>query len=599
MLKIEYLAETHFVRISLDGLQTSIWNEVRKVCEENSEELRITSSSSIEIPWWSFLSCAKSIDLVGRRYKVILQLDELTKKMLKHAQKNRQKFKLSKETLPIDKELIAQKLISTNFKRPLTSQQLRNVAKLYSLSGGATFSVPGAGKTTEALALFTLKKKVNSKLLIVAPKNAFPAWEEQVIECLTNPPNIVRLRGGEKNIQVLLEQDPEISLITYQQFPNVINTIAKHYTKNDFFLILDESHRIKRGNSGVIGKSILNISHLPSEKLIMSGTPMPNSPEDLVSQFNFLYPEVKIDKDTVLHEIQSIYVRTTKNELDIPKYTMRYVEVEMSASQRKIYDLLKSETLRQLEALEMPDKYKLRSLGKSVMKLLQATSNPALLLKNDENFSEDLKSLIMQGDSSKLDYVINRTRELVKDKKKVLIWSSFTDNIEILNSRLKDLGADYIHGGVDSGFEEDIDTREYKIKNFHENENSMVLIANPAAASEGISLHTICHNAIYMDRNYNAAQFLQSVDRIHRLGLSKEIKTLIEIVTCANSIDDSVNRRLTQKIENMAMVLNDQSIVVEPEYSDEEISSNVAEEVILENLNMKDVEDLMQQLRGQ
>ena len=49
----------------------------------------------------------------------------------------------------------------------------------------------------------------------------------------------------------------------------------------------------------------------------------------------------------------------------------------------------------------------------------------------------------------------------------------------------------------------------------------MVLVANPAAAAESISLHEHCNHALYLDRTYNAGQFLQSQDRIHRL-ISKD-----------------------------------------------------------------------------
>ena len=38
------------------------------------------------------------------------------------------------------------------------------------------------------------------------------------------------------------------------------------------------------------------------------------------------------------------------------------------------------------------------------------------------------------------------------------------------------------------------------------------------SASEGISLHKVCKRALYLDRTYNAAQYLQSRDRIHRIG---------------------------------------------------------------------------------
>ena len=92
----------------------------------------------------------------------------------------------------------------------------------------------------------------------------------------------------------------------------------------------------------------------------------------------------------------------------------------------------------------------------------------------------------------------------------------------------------------------------------------MVLVANPAACGEGISLHKVCHHAIYLDRNYNAAQYLQSEDRIHRLGLKKNQHTYVEIVCCKNSIDVSVHDRLRRKVARMADVLNDDGLNIDP-----------------------------------
>ena len=90
------------------------------------------------------------------------------------------------------------------------------------------------------------------------------------------------------------------------------------------------------------------------------------------------------------------------------------------------------------------------------------------------------------------------------------------------------------------------------------------MVANPAAASEGVSLHRICHYAIYLDRTFNAAHYLQSEDRIHRFGLPPDQETTIEIVECINSVDETVRTRLGFKIGKMAEALNDPSLRPDP-----------------------------------
>ena len=113
------------------------------------------------------------------------------------------------------------------------------------------------------------------------------------------------------------------------------------------------------------------------------------------------------------------------------------------------------------------------------------------------------------------------------------------------------------------------------------------MVANPAACGEGISLHTVCHHAIYLDRNYNAAQYLQSEDRIHRLGLPPEQETFVEILQAPGTIDESVDRRLSHKIDKMAQVLNDEALKVEPEVVD----------LDADGFNEGDLTDFLQHLR--
>ena len=330
-------------------------------------------------------------------------------------------------------------------------------------------------------------------------------------------------------------------------------------------MFLDESHRIKGGKQIKRADAILEMAHLPKRKLIMSGTPMPQSPKDLISQFSFLYPTKDVTDTTVIDLIQPIFVRTTKGQLGIPKLDHRVVQVPMTQLQREIYKTLKSEVRRQLNpVLSDSSRYELRRIGKCVMKVMEFVSNPSLL-SNDMDYAFDRRvgALLLESDGPKIDYVCRRARQLAAEGKKVLIWSSFVQNVELIALRLSDLGAEYIHGGVDAGDESDFDTREGKIKRFHTEDTCKVLVANPAACSEGISLHKVCQYAIYLDRSFNAAHYMQSEDRIHRLGLSPDAKPQIEFVECEDSIDQVVRTRLELKVKTMAQALEDSSLSVE------------------------------------
>ena len=216
-------------------------------------------------------------------------------------------------------------------------------------------------------------------------------------------------------------------------------------------------------------------------------------------------------------------------------------------------------------ALGMRSKQAFRALGRSVARLLMFASNPALLSAEIGFAHADLlAAALSEGEGPKMRYVLKRARALAREGRKVLLWSSFRSNVEYLAERLADLGAVYIHGGVDAGDEDDDETREGKIKLFHDDPNVMVMVANPAAAGEGVSLHRICHHAIYLDRTFNAAHYLQSEDRIHRFGLPHNQETFIEIVECEGSVDETVRERLGFKIGRMAEALDDPSLKPDP-----------------------------------
>ncbi len=233
----------------------------------------------------------------------------------------------------------------------------------------------------------------------------------------------------------------------------------------------------------------------------------------------------------------------------------------MDKGQLALYSIVRNEFLRDFSkrvsgGLGEPQLLKAR---RCVMRLLQLSVNPSLALTAMANDDIRVESAIAdavmdQGNSAKMNAVMDHVRALANSGEKTVIWTIFTGTIHSFASSLADFNPVYIHGGVSSGNDSDPDTREGKIRRFHEDDDCSVLIANPAAAGEGISLHTVCHNAIYADRSYVSTHYLQSIDRIHRLGLPPEQETNIFIYRSkappeVGSIDMSVSRRLAKKSE--------------------------------------------------
>ncbi len=573
MLSIDYREKDRRAVLTWDGSdELATWFDViKRLILDSTDDAKQEAATLLSLPWWNFIALRNRFGEICKGYNLVpgstLAVSERATNLLRQSRRATDGYQLAMQAHSVDEQVLRAKLQLLGFGRTLTEKQARNVCRIAALPAGATFSVPGAGKTTEALATFFYRAADDERLLVIAPKNAFAAWDEQMEDCMPHlNAQFTRLRGGKDKIAKLISDDPRWMLITYQQLARVPDLISAHVARFKTHVFLDESHRIKSGVGKQTARAALGLAHLPVGKLIMSGTPMPQSTEDLIPQFAFLYPEIPANADTVVELMKPIYVRTNKTELGLPPVDRMLAQLPMAPLQSELYKLMKFEVARDAaSALNIRSKQAFRSLGRSVARLLQFVSNPALL-SSELGFAHPdlLAAVFAEGDGPKLKYVLKRARQLAREGHKVLIWSSFVRNVEYIALRLADLGAVYIHGGVDAGEEDDDETREGKIKLFHDDPNVRVMVANPAAASEGVSLHRICHHAIYLDRTFNAAHYLQSEDRIHRFGLPADQKTTIEIVECLDSVDETVRMRLNLKIGAMAEALEDSSLKPDP-----------------------------------
>ncbi|SDK47217.1 hypothetical protein [Bradyrhizobium ottawaense] len=188
-------------------------------------------------------------------------------------------------------------------------------------------------------------------------------------------------------------------------------------------------------------------------------------------------------------------------------------------------------------------------------------------------------------------------RSLAKEGKKSVIWTIFTDTIQQMENMLADLNPVSLYGAVPSGEPSDPATREGRLHRFHSDPLCQVMLANPAAAGEGISLHRVCHEAIYLDRSYVSTHYLQSLDRIHRLGLPAGVETNIHIFQTMTpkglgSIDHSVSRRLSQKLRALQVLLDD------PDLHQIALDEENAGDPVDYDVDPADIVDLIEQLEG-
>lgn len=608
------------VEVELDGVTTAARSELEYALMLSGGTI---SGRGFRLPAFAFRRSSTELAGLVRRAASEVEIDDGVDLILRtHLEEIRARRSAEEGLVPLTAEEIESVVRATGrLTRQLTGEQEVNLGRLLALPHGANFSVPGAGKTTTLLAIYEAMRGSGrvDRLLVVAPKNAFLSWEQEVVECfpIETRPMVERLTGGRSGVAATLLRDPEITLITYQLLPNVIDVVKLWARRHRAHVVLDESHRAKSGYSGVYASAALQLAEVAIRRDILSGTPLPHAPEDLRPQLDFLWPGQRVLQDfrllsesppevieDVERRLRPLYVRTTKDQLQLPPLELRAIGVDLGPLQRELYELLRSEAARVAAGMGHRDRRYFRALGRQVVRLIQAASNPILLTQAALVDRPTSGGLVLQGtrawellrelarseQPAKVERAVSLTEAAIRDGDRVLIWSGFVLNILALERLLAAHNPVILFGQVPTGIAEDPDTREGRIRRFHEDASCRVMIANPAAAGEGISLHRACQYAIYLDRNFNAAHYLQSIDRIHRLG--SERPSRVDVLEARGTIDSRINERLRIKIEAMALILNDdglRALVYDPEDVIEEFEGG---------LELDDIEEVVEHLVG-
>jgi hypothetical protein len=616
-VSVSYDESTRRALLAIDApTENTIWERLKLAASASGQEPRFTETS-IELGWATFLDILNDFGSKEKQlqYNFRFRTEDQAKDLIKQYAEDRRKVLGARGALhiAISEDEVDTRLRELGFvRRDLKWFQRRDVQRLLSLPNGANFSVPGAGKTTVSLAVHLLASQPGQHVLFLCPKAAFPAWAEVVDECMdpkvageaAEPFKI--LSGNAYAVERALASGGTRFVINYDLMIQMPDVIAGYLARNPVHLILDESHRMKAGEGSQRGALLLSLAWLPVRRDILSGTPMPQSKEDIVSQLNFLWPGQGLGRQIMAGKpprsvLQDLYVRTTKDQLGLPPRKTHFHQIDMSKGQLALYALVRDESLRQLSGVRN-GVVDFASARKSVMRLLQLSSNPVLAL---QRITDDIigvnsglvDQVLEDGPSKKMVAVANMARELAAHDRKSVIWTIFTANIEQLELMLADLSPVSLYGAIPAGDPTDPNTREGRIRRFHEDPECKVLIANPAAAGEGISLHMAAHEALYLDRSYVSTHFLQSIDRIHRLGLPEGVITNVHIFQTRapmglGCIDHSVSRRLAKKIRALQELLDDEDlhkIALDEENADEPIDYDV---------DMQDLVDLVEELEG-
>ncbi len=486
-----------------------------------------------------------------------------------------------------------------NDQRALRPHQEHGVLHALTAGCSANFSVPGSGKTATTLAVAAthLANNTVQVVLVVGPLSCFAPWERECAAALGDRIRTRRIRGSAEQRRAAYEsiRAGDMALVSYASAAADRVALVGLCRAHDVMLVADESHRVKRFKGGTWAPALVDIARYARVRMILSGTPMPQSGRDLFSQLNVLWPNgeltgprddfaSRVDKDlsSVLQDIRPFMTRTPKAALGLAPYTVTRHDVPLQGTQGEIYELIESYFRKRVSGLETWAE-KVESLRRArPIRLLQAASNPDLLNHRDSNYRlarlEGSGASLMDRLATYHDHEIPaKTRfglQLVAgfagNGRKVVCWSNFIANLDQFADQVRNLNLPcfQVDGRVAAGLEpsvgasnpeEEPATRERVIERFLNQDGAAVLVANPASCSESISLHEACRVAVYLDRTYDCALFLQSIDRIHRLGLPPDARVEVHILNATlagrGTIDSLVDTSLLQKEAAMLQLL--------------------------------------------
>ena len=515
--------------------------------------------------------------------------------------------------------------------RSLYPLQLLSAYHMAFSQNACNFSVPGAGKTSIVYGAYAYLHNLSQndtkrvdKLLIVGPLSSFGPWELEYEECFGTLPTVKRLVGGVDKIDkqdYLISKTPaELTLISYASLISLQNEIGFFLRNNKVMVVLDEAHKAKNSSGGVIAQAVLEMSKYSKSRIVLTGTPAPNGYEDIYNMFKFIWPnknvmgfEVNQLRDITLTEDQSritrlidnispYFIRIRKSDLGIPPATVHPpIFVSMEPLQQRIYDFIEKKYIDEFMndgGADTSSKFKAALAQAKMIRLMQAATNPAMLKAPLKEFFEDeeypieayhaindsdvLKSILeYEAHEVPAKYIAVKqlVEQIISNGGKAVIWATFIHTIHGLKNYLENHGiaCQELYGSTPvekDGFEEDSDelilTREKIVKAF-QNPNCpfKVIIANPFAVAESISLHKACHNAIYVERSFNAAHFVQSKDRIHRYGLQRGTITNYYYIISRDTIDETIDVRLSEKEKRMTDIMESMPIPLFNNISDD------------------------------
>jgi SNF2 family DNA or RNA helicase len=430
---------------------------------------------------------------------------------------------------------------------------------LQSRDHAALFDEQGLGKSKQLIDAIASQIKCGELegAVIICPNGLKTNWAEEIRK-FSDLPLAVFGAGRKARRSSFARLRAAFYIINYEAVGAELAPLKALLRFKPMALVLDESHRIKTPGARVT-EAVLQLRASARKRYILSGTPVANKPEDLWSQFYFLDDgdalgrtlsefRARYRRDgggyTALEDLRNRVGAVSKRRLKehavkLPKKQTRRLRLEMQGRQQAMYDQMRNELAVWVQSLSGEQVLKQAdAILARLVRLAQLASNPGML---DAGYVEVPCKFVA------LDALLKEAFSRA-EARKVIVWTSFVPNIPALLERYARYRPVSLHGTLSA------EERDASVHAFKEDPGVMLMIANPAAAREGLTL-TEANLAIYVDRTFNLVDYLQSQDRIHRISQVSDCQIIL--LLAENSIDEFVDFCLEQKTRLAQFVQQD------------------------------------------
>jgi SNF2 family DNA or RNA helicase len=410
--------------------------------------------------------------------------------------------------------------------------QLDGIAFLFPRYAAVLADEMGLGKTMQAISTIRLllcSGEVRNVLLI-CPKPLVSNWLREFSVWAPEIP-VASIEGNSPTRQwQWTSPDIAVKIANYELLMRDRDAVLDSDQHFDL-VVLDEAQRIKN-QKNTTSTIVREISRTRSWAL--TGTPVENSPEDLVGIFEFLSPgylKADMPMASIAKATRDHMLRRTKDMVldDMPPKLYRDADLDLTPEQRATYEKAESEGVVQLEKLD--EQLTIQHVFELVLRLKQICNfDPAT------------------GSSAKLERLVADMEEVAASGQKAILFSQWVNSIDQMRPALERFGTLEYHGRIPHK------QREGVIAQFKQDPSKHIILMSYGAGSVGLNLQ-FCRYVFLFDRWWNPAIEDQAINRAHRIGAAGSVT--VTRMLMAGTIEQRIAAVLDQKREMFDELFND------------------------------------------